>query len=45
MLGFLAGISSSSGLISAATVTISSLPLAACALAMIWTACTSVDSG
>jgi hypothetical protein len=35
MLGFLVGISSSSGLISAATVAISSLSLAACALAVI----------
>ena len=35
MLGFLAGISSSSGLISAAIVAISFLPLAACALAAI----------
>jgi hypothetical protein len=35
MLGFLVGISSSSGLISTATVDISSLPLAACALATI----------
>jgi hypothetical protein len=41
MLGFLAGISSSSGLILATMVAISSLSLAACALAMIWTACTS----
>ena len=35
MLGFLAGISSSSGLISAAIVAISFLPLAVCALAAI----------
>jgi hypothetical protein len=35
MLGLLAGISSSSGFISAATVAISSLPLAGCALAAI----------
>ena len=38
MLGFLAGISSSSGLISAAIVAISFLKLAACALAAIWIA-------
>ena len=38
MLGFLAGISSSSGLISVAIVAISFLPLAACALAAIWIA-------
>ena len=38
MLGFLAGISSSSGFISAAIVAISSLPPAACALAAIWIA-------
>jgi hypothetical protein len=41
MLGFLAGISSSFGLIWAATVAISYLPLVACALAAIWTVCTS----
>ena len=35
MLGLLAGISSSSGFISVAIVAISSLPLAACALAAI----------
>ena len=38
MLGFLAGIPSSSGLISAATVAISFLPSAACAFAVIWIA-------
>ena len=38
MLGFLAGISSSSGLISTAIVAISFLPLAPCALAAIWIA-------
>ena len=38
MLGFLAGISSSSGLISAAIVAISFLPSAACAFAAIWIA-------
>ena len=38
MLGFLAGISSSSGLISAATVAISFLPSAACAFDAIWIA-------
>ena len=38
MLGFLAGISSSSRFISAAIVAISFLPLAACALAAIWIA-------
>ena len=36
MLGFLAGISSSSGLISATIVAISFLPLAACAFAATW---------
>ena len=38
MLCFLAGISSSSGLISTAIVAISFVPLAACALAAIWIA-------
>jgi hypothetical protein len=38
MQGFLAGISSSSGFISAAMVVISSLPSAVCALAVIWIA-------
>ena len=38
MLGFLAGISSSSGLISAAIVAISFLPLSVCAFAAIWIA-------
>ena len=38
MLGFLAGISSSSRLISTAMVAISFLPLVACALAAIWIA-------
>ena len=38
MLGFLAGITSSSGLISAATVAISFLPLAAYAFPAIWVA-------
>ena len=38
MLGFLAGISSSSGLVSAAIVAISFLPSAACAFAVIWIA-------
>ena len=38
MLGFLAGISSSSWLISTAIVAISFLPLSACALAAIWIA-------
>ena len=38
MLCFLAGISSSSGLISVAIVAISFLPLVACALAAIWIA-------
>ena len=38
MLGFLAGISSSSGIISAAIVAISFLSLVACALAAIWIA-------
>jgi hypothetical protein len=41
MLGLLAEISSSSGFISAATVAISSLPLATYALATIWIAWTS----
>jgi hypothetical protein len=41
MLGFLARISSPSGLILAAMFAISSLPLDACAFAVIWTACTS----
>ena len=38
MLGFLAGISSSSGLSSAATTAISFLPLSAYAFAVIWIA-------
>ena len=38
MLGFLAGISNSSWLISVAIVAISFLPLSACALAAIWIA-------
>ena len=38
MMGFLAGISSSSGLISAAIVAISFLPSMACAFAAIWIA-------
>jgi hypothetical protein len=41
MLGFLAGISSFFGLISATMVAISSLPLVAYTLAAIWTACMS----
>ena len=43
MLGLLAGISSSSWLISAAIVAISFLPSFACAFDAIWIACTSVD--
>ena len=38
MLGFLAGMSSASWLISAAIVAISFLPLSACALTAIWIA-------
>ena len=38
MLGFLAGISNSSWLVSAAIAAISFLPLLACALAAIWIA-------
>jgi hypothetical protein len=41
MLGFMARISSSFGLILATMVAISSLSLVACALAAIWTSCTS----
>ena len=44
MLGFLAGISRSSRLISAAIVAISFLPSVACAFAAIWIAYTSMHA-